>query len=290
MQAIDVFPCEDGHAQERSLLGQVLPSVAPRDVWLDDRNFCTAGFLFGIAARQAFFVTRQHQGLSWQGVSAFRRAGTVVGAEVWEQTVRLQHADGTILFARRIKLVLEKPTRDGDRTLYILTNLAVTAADALHVATLYRGRWTIEIMFAELEKLLCSEIDTLAYPKAALFGFCTALAAYNIYSAAQAALRAEHGVQKIEEELSEYAVAEEIAMTYRGMMIAIPEAEWQLFRTLTVIELAALLRALARRVALDKLQKHPRGPKKPKVKRKRNKRQPHVSTAKLLAGRTKKQT
>ena len=29
---IDVFPCEDGHAQERSLLGEVLKSVEPRDV------------------------------------------------------------------------------------------------------------------------------------------------------------------------------------------------------------------------------------------------------------------
>jgi DDE family transposase len=288
MQAIDVFPCEDGHAQERSLLGQVLQTARPKDVWIDDRNFCTTDFLFGLAKRQACFLTRQHQGLPWEGVSSFKRQGTVATGEVFEQTVRLEHPDGTILFARRVKVVLAKPTRDGDRELFILTNLPVEAADAVRVAELYRGRWTIEILFAEMEKLLSSEIDTLAYPKAALFGFCTALAAYNIYSAAQAALRAEYGATKIEAELSEYYVADEIAMTYRGMMIAIPEEEWQVFGTLTVAELADLLRDLARRVRLDEFKKHPRGPKKPKLKPKRSKRKPHVSTAKLLAERKKK--
>src|SRR3990172_7700844 len=44
----DVFPCEDGHAQERTLLPQVLETVEADDVWIDDRNFCTADFLFGI--------------------------------------------------------------------------------------------------------------------------------------------------------------------------------------------------------------------------------------------------
>mgnify|MGYP001554462845 CR=1 FL=1 len=41
MLAIDVFPCEDGHAQERSLLPQVLATIESDDVWIADRNFCT---------------------------------------------------------------------------------------------------------------------------------------------------------------------------------------------------------------------------------------------------------
>ena len=60
MLVTDVFPCEDGHAQERSLLGQVLGTVRPRDVWVADRNFCTTDFLFGIARREGDFVVRQH--------------------------------------------------------------------------------------------------------------------------------------------------------------------------------------------------------------------------------------
>ena len=60
MLAIDVFPCEDGHAQERSLLPQVLETVEAKDLWIADRNFCTTGFLFGIAQQKGFFVIRQH--------------------------------------------------------------------------------------------------------------------------------------------------------------------------------------------------------------------------------------
>jgi len=41
---IDVFPCEDGHAQERSLLRMVLQTVKKNDVWVADRNFCTIDF------------------------------------------------------------------------------------------------------------------------------------------------------------------------------------------------------------------------------------------------------
>jgi hypothetical protein len=37
--AIDVFPCEDGHAQERSLLDKVLLTVMHKDLWIADSCF-----------------------------------------------------------------------------------------------------------------------------------------------------------------------------------------------------------------------------------------------------------
>jgi hypothetical protein len=60
MLAIDVFACEDGHAQERSLLSRVLATVTCGDLWIADRNFCTLGFLFGLHWRGGAFVIRQH--------------------------------------------------------------------------------------------------------------------------------------------------------------------------------------------------------------------------------------
>src|SRR5438477_1087362 len=60
MLADDVFLCEDGHAQERSLLSKVLPGVQPGDLWMADRNFCTIDFMLGIDARGGCFVIRQH--------------------------------------------------------------------------------------------------------------------------------------------------------------------------------------------------------------------------------------
>jgi len=287
MLAIDVFPCENGHAQERSLFPAVLATVGERDVWIDDRNFCTRGMLFGIAGRKAFFVTRQHKGLPWQQLGKFRRAGEVEGGTVWEQTVRLENDDGSILIARRIKIALAQPTRDGEWEVSILTNLPWEEIDALTVARLYRKRWTIETMFQELALTLQSEIDTLCYPKAALFGFCVGLVAYNLLSGVKAALAVIHGAEKVERELSAYYVSDEVSMTYRGMMIAIPEEEWMIFARRSVAELAAVLRELAGQVRWAYFQKSHRGPKKPRPKRSHNKQQPHVATAKLLEKRKK---
>ena len=67
--ATDVFPCEDGHAQERSLLNHVLETVEKDDLWVADRNFCTLGFLFGIQLNGAFFILRQHQNTPYKTLS-----------------------------------------------------------------------------------------------------------------------------------------------------------------------------------------------------------------------------
>ena len=74
---------------------------------------------------------------------------------------------------------MDQPTRDGDTTLYILTNLPPEAASATVVARGYRGRWRLEPAFQILATALTSEIDTLAYPKAALFGFAVAVVTYK---------------------------------------------------------------------------------------------------------------
>ena len=86
-------------------------------------------------------------------------------------------------------MVLDKPTRDGDGEIHILTNLPKKVARAKTVADLYRKRWTIETAFQELEATLNGEINTLGYPKAALFAFCVALVSYNLMSVIKAALR-----------------------------------------------------------------------------------------------------
>src|SRR5207248_4053004 len=73
MLVVDVIPCEDGHAQERSLTDAILELVRARDLWIADRNFCTTPLLFGIHGRAGFFVIRQHgSNLSWEAVG--RRA------------------------------------------------------------------------------------------------------------------------------------------------------------------------------------------------------------------------
>ena len=53
---------------------------------------------------------------------------------------------------------------------------------------------------------------------------CLALVAYNMLAVVLAALRRVHGAQTIAQDISLYYVANDIAQTSYGMMIAIPEA------------------------------------------------------------------
>jgi IS4 transposase len=286
MLVTEVLPCEDGHAQERSLLEPLLSLVQPRDLWIEDRNFCTTGFVSGIIRRRAFFVIRQHAGnLPWQAVGKRRSCGRIETGQVFEQTIRVADEGGEVRFLRRITVVLDRPTRDGDTEIHLLTNLPAREARARTIAELYRKRWTIETAFAELEATLHGEIETLGYPKAALFAFCVALVAYNILSVVKAALRSVHGAKVVADEVSGYYLADEVAGTYRGMMIAIPEDEWAVFHDLSPVALGEVLQELARHVRISEFRKQPRGPKKPQPKRRIVGQQNHVSTAKLLKAR-----
>jgi IS4 transposase len=277
---------EDGHAQERFYLPKVLPLVRAREVWVADRNFCTTDFLFGLVARGASFVIRQHgQNVRWRKVGRRHYRGRSDTGHVYEQTVVLYGSQGQTLRARRITVELDQPTRDGDTEIHILTNVPVAAAAAVAIADLYRKRWTIEIAFGEIEQTLQGEVNTLAYPKAALFGFCVALVAYNVLAVVKAALRAVHGAKKVQEEVSPYYLADEISGVYRGMMIAIPEKSWRVFTKMGPAEMAKVLRELAGKVRLAAFRKHPRGPKKKGVKKRKGRINGHVSTARILAQR-----
>jgi IS4 transposase len=285
---VDVFPCEDGHTQERALLEQVLATVAAGDLWIDDRNFCTFDFLWGIAQRQALFITRQHGNMVYQPLGPRKKLGRIATGTVYEQRVRVSGPDGRALELRRIEVHLDKPTRDGDPSIAVLTNLPDSgpgAVDGLRVAELYGGRWSIETAFQELARDLNSEINTLGYPKAALFGFCVAVVLYNAVALMRAALRGAHGAQKVDEEVSNYYIAAELETTSRGMMIAIPEHHWGIFGKMSLARFAAVMLMLASKVNLRHFRKHPRGPKKPQPKRTYDPAHPHVSTARLLAQR-----
>jgi len=283
--ASEVFLTEDGHASERSLLDVTLQSIRERDLWLADRNFCTFKFLFGIAFRRGFFLIRQHGSLQGTLLGKRRSYGRSSTGMVYEQKLRLQDArTGEILICRRITVELDQPTRDGDVQLHLLSNVPRKNADAVKLAELYRKRWTIETAFQEITTTLQCEIRTLAYPKAALFAFCLALVAYNAVSVLKAALRAVHGPATVQEEISGYYLNLEIRSTYDGMMVAIPEKHWGIFRTLSVSELASVLKELAGHLQLSRYQKHPRGPKKPAPKKTAYANGGHVSTFKILNG------
>ena len=286
--AIDVFPCEDGHAQERALLGEVVPTVQAGDLWIMDRNFCVRAFLAGIEARAGTFLCRYHKGLPVTALAPARFVGSIETGKVYEQQVEVlmaprpgEDADDVRIY-RLVRVELTRATRGGDKTLLLLTDLSKSAATGKQVAELYRRRWTIETMFQQLEAHLHSEVNTLGYPAAALFAFCVALVAYNVLAVVKGALRGLHGEQTIHDRVSGYYIAGEIGRTYEALLGFVPADQWTQVQALSHEAFLTLLMGLARAVDLAKYRKHPRGPKKPKPKRTMHAGQPHVSTAKLL--------
>ena len=161
MLAIHMLPCEDGHAQERSLLLQVLPLVTAGDLWIADRNFCTVGFLYGIVQAGGFFILRQH------GNSPIASSG---------------------------------------------------------------------------EPRSCGRCST-----------------------------------------GEVFDANEVRFNYGRMDVALDEEVWAPFQLMLASELAAKLKEYTSNVRLSAFKRHPRGPKKPALRRTKYANDPHVSTARLLA-------
>ncbi len=173
----DIFPCKDGHAQERSLLADVLDSMEARQVWIADRNFCTSLFLFQTAANEAYFLVRQHAtNVRWKSTGKQRKVGRTDTGTVYEQPVELIDDWGNRLTVRRITVKLDQPTEDGDTEIHLLTNLP-KRVQAKRIAEAYRGRWKLESAFGELATALNCEIASLGYPPAALFAFGMGLVA-----------------------------------------------------------------------------------------------------------------
>jgi hypothetical protein len=151
---VDWTPCEDGHAQERALLPELLERIGARAVIIADRNFCTSRFFFGLAAREAFFVIRQHAStLTWELRGKRRRVGRIATGMVHEQAMELNF-EGETLSARRITLCLDRPTESGDTEIHIVTNLSSEQATAQLAAQAYGTRWTVEGAFQTLSVVL----------------------------------------------------------------------------------------------------------------------------------------
>jgi hypothetical protein len=278
---VDVLPCEDGHAQERSLLPGLLKIVEPKDLWIADRNFCTISFLFGTASRDGKFIIRQHGNIPYVLKGRRKRVGETETGIVYEQPMEVTDGEGNIRVFRRISMVLFEPTRDGDTEIHIVSNLPKRVG-ALQIAELYRDRWQIETAFQEVAESLEGEIKTLGYPKAALFGFCMALVTYNLLSVVRAAVRVVHG-EEAARSLSTYYMAHEVASSHVGMSVVLEGSFWKdKYASLTPTQMASELKRVAGNIRLTKYKKATWTPEKKQKKKMSKKKRNHVSTARVL--------
>ena len=279
----DLVLCEDASTQERALVSDILPRIQANDLWIVDRSFCTSRFVFGVRARRAFFIVRQHAAnVPCRSVSKLVKRGRTDTGVVYEQRVETTDPETKeTVTLRRIELRLFEKTCNGDRTLVVLSNLPDTIA-AVQIAELYRQRWTIEKHFHFLTESLHCEVPGLGKPRAALLMFAMALVAGNALAVVRATLRKAHGTE-VEAEVSGYYLADELAHDYRTLMKYLPAEQWLGWQCLSAKDLARLLTAVARQVNVAGLTRTTRGPKKPPAhKPLYDKKHKHRSTARLL--------
>ena len=285
---IDIIPCEDGHAQERSLLDDVLETICVDDLWIEDRNFCTTGFIVGVVLKGGHILVRQHKGLPAEYIGQLEYVGEDASGKVYHRQVRVQTEEAGVQL-RQVVLRLNEPTQDGEMEVSLICSVPEDKASSLVLVDLYLKRWTIEQAFNLMTTALKCEHESLGYPKAALFGFAMTVLGYNVLATIQAALASVHGEEKVEKEVSLAKITETTTREVPGLRKMLKDEEWEQFQHLGAKELAEQLKTWAAQVNLKTIKKAPtrKGKKKKTKKLKHDKSKPHVSTAKLLEQRRK---
>jgi hypothetical protein len=290
----DVIVCEDGHANQKPLMVRLLEIAQPGQCWIADRDFTTSPLLFGFQDHGVYFVIRQHAALIGETVRVRRRVGRIATGVVYEQGLRVTGRDGRTMVLRRVTVVLDQLTRNGDLELHLLTNLP-RKVRAERIAVGYLSRWQIEAAFQKLTVALRCEPNTLGYPDAALFAFCLAMVMYNTLSTVMASLRRAHPKALVASEktkrprkFSFYYIADEIAGVWRGMEIAIASPLWtKAFSSQRPRQMAKILLALARKVKPERFLTNPYGPQSRRKRRPMTTRGGNISTQRILLERTK---
>src|SRR5512135_1563320 len=139
----------------------------------------------------------------------------------------------------------------------------------------------VKAEYQALTELLHCEVPGLGYPRAALFAFSMSAVAGNALAVLKGNLRVAHGVE-VASEVSDFALVDEVAEVYPGMMMAVPPARWPKLTRSRAATVSRLLNELAERVAVHRMFRCRRGPKKPQPRRSSGKRIHHVSNKKLL--------
>ena len=279
---LEAIPEEDGHAQERALLDRV--AVAAGQLLIMDRNFCVRTFLFRIHRAGASFLVRRHaQNLPYRELGPPEVVGRSPTGTVLEQAIEVEDPDvpGAVYRLRRIVVQLDRPTREGDTEVVLVTNLPdeVPAPDC---CAAYLGRWQVERHYQAMTDLLHCEVPGLGYPRAALFAFCMSAVAANALAVLKGGLRAAHGAE-LAEEVSAFELTDQAAEVYPGMMIAVPAGHWGWVRVSSAVAVAGALVELAAGMEVHRMLRARRGPKKPRTSPKRSGAvDRHVSTKRLL--------
>jgi len=290
----DIVAIEDAYAQERSCMAPLLEIAQPGELWIADRNFCTAKDVQGWDQAGSHFIVREHlrhprlreEGEWSEGVRI--DTGEVSEQPVWPEAYEPRCA------WRRIGLKLERPAKGGDQAIWLWSNLPASVSCET-IAGLYRKRWKIEGIFQRLESVLQSEIRTLGNPRAALLGFTVGVLAYNALSVMKRSIEHAHAGSAAPGDapldVSTWYLAHEIRSQYEGMMVALPARHWLPWTDAGAQQTVERLLELALNVNIRHVRTRKREPKVRKPEQKclsRTEGSAHFSTAREIEMYSKK--
>jgi hypothetical protein len=126
---VDLMPCEDDHAQERTLMEPLIEPAQAGQLWIADRNFSTRGILLELHNRKCSLIVREHgRTPNPRALDALRYQGRIASGSVYEQAVAIEDDDGHLCRLRRVEICLDEPTEGGETVIRVLTNLKTTLA------------------------------------------------------------------------------------------------------------------------------------------------------------------
>lgn len=291
---IDAVCDPDAYACERKVVEPMLERIGAGFVYMADRNFCDGPIIERFLHKKAFYLLRQHgRSPRWRVSPGEKRrfiGRDEKGDKIFEEPIEVYLPSAKRWEpTRRIIVELAKATRNGDRDLNIITNLPASVS-AIAIANAYRGRWTIETSLGYIAQALNAEINTLAYPGAALLSFCLGLMLFNLVRTVEKMLLRYSEVEESSatsrpRSLSHYYMAHEIWAAHQGMQIMIPNRYWNRFARMSLVEFLEFVQGVASITDLGRYRKYTRGPKRPPPKRQSGKGRAHVSAHRILLAR-----
>ncbi|WP_231130521.1 type II toxin-antitoxin system Phd/YefM family antitoxin [Burkholderia cepacia] len=235
---VDLLPHERGRMHERAFVGALLETVRPGELWIVDGRFDIDAIVSGWPRRGGAFIVREHgRAAACRALGDWRDAGTHDGGAVREQAVGLAGERDASAALRRIEW---RSAPDAVATL--LTDLPAAQFDARHVVRLACRPWRDALPLGPVfDGALFGGVPA----RASLLASGIAALAYNAFAAMTNVVRAALELDARDAERVPSHIAEGVAATYAGMMIALPPDWWRRYDRLPAATLGQIVRMLA---------------------------------------------
>ncbi|MFA8388888.1 type II toxin-antitoxin system Phd/YefM family antitoxin [Burkholderia ubonensis] len=238
---VDLLPHERGRMHERAFAGALREAVQPGELWIIDGRFESDAILSGWPRRGGACIVREHgRAAACRALGDWRDAGTHDGGAVREQAVGLAGDHDASAALRRIEW-----RSAPDAVVTLLTDLPAAQFDARQIVQLACRPWRDALPLGPVfDGGLFGDVPA----RASLLAHGIVAMAYNAFAAMTSVVRAALDLDARDVERLLSHIADGVAATYAGMMIALPPVWWRRYDQLPATTLGQIVRLLAAHV------------------------------------------